>query len=95
MGFYSEPEAPQMTMEFAEAGPCPVCGDPTGNCKGESGFSGAIQISPPALPDPFATFTVPDRVYVKETIKGRTRKKLLYAKGDRIRTEEAKRLGLL
>lgn len=94
MGFYSERKAEQV-MEFAEAGPCIVCGDPSGNCKGDSEFAGAIQITPPAKDDPFATFTVPERVYSEETVKGRTRRKLLYAKGDRIRIEEAKRLGLL
>lgn len=94
MGFYSEQKT-QRVMDFAEAGPCPVCGDPTGNCKGDSEFAGAIQITPPAKDDPFATFTVPERVYSEEVVNGRTRKKLLYAKGDRIRTEEAKRLGLL
>lgn len=94
MGFYSERKT-ERVMDFAEAGPCPVCGDPSGNCKGDSEFSGAIQFTPPAKEDPFATFTVPERIYEKEIVNGRTRKKLIYAKGDRIRPEEAKRLGLM
>lgn len=94
MGFYSERKVEQV-MEFAEAGPCIVCGDPSGNCKGDSDFAGAIQITPPGKEDPFATFSVPERVYEKEVVNGRTRKKLIHAKGDRIRPEEAKRLGLM
>lgn len=94
MGFYSERKISE-DVTFTEGGPCPVCGDASGNCKGDSSFEGAIQIAPPEKEDPFATFTVPERVYDVEVTNGRTRKKLIHAKGDRIRPEEAKRLGLL
>jgi len=69
----------------AEAGPCPVCGE--ANCKGESGYHGAINIEPRKRKDPRATFRVPHRVYEDG--------KLLYAKGESITPAEAKRLGLM
>lgn len=95
MAFYEGKKSASQDITFTEGGPCPVCGDPTGNCKGDSGFAGAIDILPPAKEDPFATFTVPERIYDVEVVNGRTRKKLVYAKGDRIRPDEAKRRGLM
>lgn len=75
---------------------CPVCGDPTGNCKGDSTFQGSITFEPKSLrPDPAATFTVPKRVYRETKVGKRTVKKLLHPIGARITIEEAKELGLI
>jgi hypothetical protein len=93
MPFYSAPKSVEIAA--FDGGPCPVCGAAGGNCKGESDFEGAAQILPPKKDDPFATFTVSERVYAHVTVNGRTRRKLLYPQGARIRPEEAKRLGLM
>lgn len=93
MGFYSSSKGYEI-VPF-DGGPCAVCGAAGGNCKGDSDFHGAAQFLPPKKDDPLATFTVPERIYIEETVNGRTRKKLLYPEGARIRPEEAQRLGLM
>lgn len=93
MGFFSSKKGWEV-VEF-DGGPCPVCGESGGNCKGESEFAGSIQIAPPVKDDPFATFTVPERIYIEEESGSKTVKRLLYPQGARIRPEEAKRLGLM
>ena len=84
-------------VEFypAERGNCAVCGAPGGNCVGETDYHGSINILPKKRKDPRATFRVPHRIYVEETAGSKTVKKLLYAKGDAITPDEAKRLGLI
>lgn len=53
-------------------------------------------LPPKKANDPGATFTVPERIYEETTsASGKTSRKLIYAKGDRIRPSEARRLGLV
>lgn len=75
---------------------CPVCGDPSGNCKGDSTFSGSVLFEDtPRRNNPAATFIVPRRVYEPQTVGRRVVKKLKYQKGARITLEEARLAGLL
>jgi len=81
-------------LEFTP-GPCPVCGEPGGNCRGDSNYHGGIVILPKKKKDPRATFRVPERVYEETQVGSRKVRKLLYSKGDSITIDEAKRLGLV
>lgn len=91
-----EPGRQEIEIVPFEGGPCPVCGALDGTCKGESDVDGMVQFVPPKGDDPFATFRVPERVYEEyDRGNGRKGRRLLYAKGTRIRPEEAKRLGLM
>lgn len=85
----------QITFLEAEWGPCPVCGEKGGNCRGESTYSGSITFEPPARENPYATFTVADRIYEEVKENGRVVRRLLYPVGARITAEEAKRLELM
>lgn len=85
----------QITFLEAEAGPCPVCGEPNGNCRGESTYSGSVTFEPPTRENPGATFTVANRVYEEVKEHGRVVKRLLYPIGARITPDEAKRLELM
>ncbi len=74
--------------------PCAVCGHPTGDCPGEHPLTGIVEPKR-NLADPLATFIVPERIYEEEIVNGRTYRRLIYAVGDRIRMEEARRIGLI
>lgn len=84
-----------ISILYADRSPCPVCGNLTGDCKGDSTYHGSIQIAPKPAKDPSATFRVPKRIYTEEVVNGRKIRKLLYPKGAAITAEEAKRLGLI
>lgn len=94
MSFYSLAD---QDIDFlpAEEGGCPVCKDSTGNCTGDSEYHGAVFFKPPRRPDPAETFSLPERVYEEVVENGKKVKRLLYAKGTRVRPAEAKRLGFL
>ena len=81
----------------AESGPCPVCKHPTGDCTGDTRYSGAALFRPKSRPDPAATFIIPERVYdvQEDPVTNRKRRRLLYQRGDRVRPEVAKTLGFL
>jgi hypothetical protein len=79
----------------AQFGNCPVCGEPGGNCVGETKYNGSIIFEPPKKSDPRATFVVPERVYEEVMMGNRATQRLLYSRGDRITPHEAKRLGFL
>ena len=75
---------------------CIVCGAPGGNCRGEIDSADQIRFVPKKITnDPFATFLVPERIYEEHVEGSKVVKTLVYAKGARIRPEEAKRLGLI
>ena len=94
MSYFDEAEPYEIVSH--DGGPCPVCGVSGGNCKGEADSADQIRFIPKVpLDDPFATFTVPERIYEEHQEGGRTVRSLLHAKGSRIRPEEAKRLGLM
>jgi hypothetical protein len=92
MSFYSLEDA---EMSSVEIGPCPVCKHPTGDCIGDSHFNGGVMFKPKRKPDPAETFSLPERVYEEYEDKGKMKKRLLYAKGTRVRPAEARRLGFL
>lgn len=94
MSFYEEYEPYEIIS--GDGGPCPICGVSGGNCRGEADSADQIRFIPKVpLNDPFATFIVPHRIY-EDVVEGKkVIKKLVYAKGARIRPEEARRLGLI
>lgn len=94
MGFYALED---IEFSVAELGPCPVCHHPTGDCVGDSHYQGAAFFKPKRKPDPGETFILPERVYeeTENPKTGKVTKKLLYARGTRVRPSEAKRLGFL
>lgn len=94
MSFYAIED---IEFSAAEPGACPVCRHPTGDCVGDSHYKGAAFFKPKRPPDPGETFSLPERVYedVVNPKTGKTTKRLLYARGTRVRPSEAKRLGFL
>ena len=74
----------------SEQGDCPVCGASNYACKGNSQFEGTIAMAPPKGNDPLATFIVPHRIYVTVQDGSKTFRKLLHAKGAKIRPEDAR-----
>lgn len=94
MSFFNEAQSYELVSADGES--CIVCGARGTNCVGESHSSDQIRFIPNVpVDDPFATFTVPERIYVEETKGKRTVRTLLYPKGARIRPEVAKKLGLM
>ncbi len=93
----SDFDGADIQISYAEPvfGKCPVCGTAGGNCKGETGYHGSVNIIAKKENDPRATFRVPRRVYKEVEVNGRKVSQLLYAVGAAITPEEAKRLGFL
>ncbi len=82
----------------ADRSPCPVCGHPTGDCKGDQ--------PPPTrlagMDDKLETLKHAQNVYVEEDIfdeiqitPGRTTRILRHAAGSQVSYEEAEKLGLI
>ncbi len=90
--------APDRDITFQQTdflGDCPVCGSPGGHCTGDSTFDHMVTFETRKPPGPDATFIVDQRIFAEQQQGSRTVRKLLYAVGDRITPEEAKRVGLI
>ena len=82
----------------ADRQPCPVCGHPTGDCKG----TGPAPTRLAGMDDKLETLKHIQTVYVEEDIHeeiqitpGRTTKILKHAAGSQVSYEEAEKLGLI
>lgn len=97
--FYSPPggSASAVSVSYvpADRTRCPVCSESSGDCVGDSHYSGRMTFIEQVPDDPRATFRVPKRIYDVVEINGRKQRKLIYPMGTSITPEEAKRLGLL
>lgn len=98
--FQQEPGVSPYTIEFSglDRSPCPVCRNSTGDCVGDEHDPNSfhmMEFKQAEKPDPAATFIVQARVFTEQQVGKRTVRELLYAVGDRIRPEEAKRVGLI
>lgn len=92
---YAPGSGPNVEILFADRKRCPVCGNPTGDCVGDSPYHGQANFIPKKKPDPDATFRVPRRVYEEKMIGNKLVKTLVYPVGAAITTKEAQRLGFL
>lgn len=86
-----------ITVLRADRQPCPVCGHPTGDCKGEIpppekivGLGGIIESLKESQ-----TFLVEEDIYAERQITPFTKARvLIHKKGSLITLEEAKNLGI-
>jgi len=92
--FYAS-QPPDIEILSSHGEDCPICGAAGSNCAGEFDADTIVFVPTQPVNDPLATFTVAERIFSEEKVGSRTVRKLLYAKGARIRPEEARRLGLL
>lgn len=76
--------------------PCPVCGEKSGNCRGESGAPIHIVGLAQAKPNQVATFLVKEDIFEEVNITNLTKTKVLVARaGSYITFEKAQELGLI
>ena len=86
-----------ITIHRASSSPCPVCGHPTGDCKGDSESPSTIYaFASTTSHDEAGLFYVDEDYYgEQEIITGVNIKKLIHKKGSMISLKIAKELGLL
>ena len=85
-----------ITVVGADRQPCPVCGHPTGDCKGEQAPSHIIGFDAKGGATSSPMHFVEEDIWAERQITPYTKARvLLYKKGDKISHDEAVKLGLL